>query len=204
MRSFGKHKWWLLTVLLTVPLLAYGAGVPNVFKPGDVISSSQVNANFAALDTRLSALEAAVGAPTPNPWVKVGENQTKATWDTLIGMYPPDKYEWGISYNTPTGPTAMTSDGPGATVHRVTFSSWNGGVRIMTEQYLEGDGAGSDPPTGFWMGGAAWFYGTSATFDDSCTQAGAFKHLYWQLSGTGITMLAGNGCGGGTWYVRVR
>jgi len=69
---------------------------------------------------------------------------------------------------------------------------------------MEGDGSAADPPTGLWMGGSAWFYGTPGTFDDTCTQAGAFKQLYWQRSATGTTMLGGNGCGGGIWYVRLR
>jgi len=205
MRGFAKHKWWLLTAVLTVPLLAYGAGVPNVFKPGDVISSSQVNANFDSINTRVSALETAQSAPAANPWVKAGPNMTKAAWDALIAQYPPDKYEWGIAYNNPTGPATNGNDGPGATVHRVTFSSWDGGIRVVTEPYLQGDGTNADPPTGgFSLGGAAWFYGTPGTFDDACTQAGAFKHEYWSFSGTGITITGGNGCGGGTWYVRLR
>ena len=58
MTRFSKHKWWIVTALITVPLAALAA-VPNVFTSGTVISSAQVNANFAALDARLTALEAA-------------------------------------------------------------------------------------------------------------------------------------------------
>jgi hypothetical protein len=58
MSKFSKHKWWIVTALLTVPLVAIAA-VPNVFTANTVISSAQVNANFAALDTRLALLEAA-------------------------------------------------------------------------------------------------------------------------------------------------
>lgn len=57
MTKFSRHKWWILTVLITAPLVAIAA-VPNVFSPNTVISSAQVNANFTALDTRLNALEA--------------------------------------------------------------------------------------------------------------------------------------------------
>ncbi len=57
MTKFSRHKWWILTVLITAPLVAIAA-VPNVFSPNTVISSAQVNGNFAALDTRLNALEA--------------------------------------------------------------------------------------------------------------------------------------------------
>ncbi len=58
MTKFSKHKWWIVTALITAPLIAIAA-VPNVFAPNTVISSAQVNANFTALDNRLAALEAA-------------------------------------------------------------------------------------------------------------------------------------------------
>jgi hypothetical protein len=204
----SRKARYVLWAALACAIVAGGgaivwAAVPHTFNTGDTLQAADLNGNFAGLDTRVSALEA-VGGVQPNPWVRAGVNQTKAAWDTLIGMYPPDRYEWGIAYNTPTGPSTNINDGPGATVHRVTFSSWNGGIRVMTEMYLEGDGSAADPPTGFFMGGAAWFFGTPGTFDDACTQAGAFKHEYFQLSGTGITFVASNGCGGGTWYVRLR
>jgi hypothetical protein len=101
------------------------ANAPHTFNTGDTLQAADLNSNFSALDdTRVAALESAHGAPAANLWVKAGDNQTKATWDTLIGRFPPDQYEWGIAYNTATGPSTATSDGPGATVHRVTFSSW--------------------------------------------------------------------------------
>jgi hypothetical protein len=59
MRKFEGHKWWVLTVLVTAPLVAIAAGVPNVFSPGTVISSGQVNDNFKNLADRLTALETA-------------------------------------------------------------------------------------------------------------------------------------------------
>ena len=56
--KFSKHKWWIVTALLTLPLIAIAA-VPNTFMPNTTISSAAVNANFAALDARIAALEAA-------------------------------------------------------------------------------------------------------------------------------------------------
>jgi hypothetical protein len=58
MSKFSKHKWWLVTALLTAPLLALAA-IPNIFQPNTVISSNAVNQNFAALEARIAALEAA-------------------------------------------------------------------------------------------------------------------------------------------------
>ena len=60
MVTFGKHKWWILTAVLTAPLVAMAAGVPNVFAPGTVISSADVNANFKNLSDRVTALEASI------------------------------------------------------------------------------------------------------------------------------------------------
>jgi hypothetical protein len=67
MSRFAKHKWWLLTVLLTAPILAIAA-VPNIFTSGTVISSSQVNDNFKSLDDRLTALEATRPVATYVRW----------------------------------------------------------------------------------------------------------------------------------------
>ena len=59
MNRFKSHKFWIITLLLSLPVVVVAA-VPNVFQAGSVISSAQVNANFAALDTRIATLEAAV------------------------------------------------------------------------------------------------------------------------------------------------
>jgi hypothetical protein len=59
MNRFKKHKLWMVTLLLSAPVVVLAA-VPNIFQSGTVISSADVNANFAALDTRIAALEAAV------------------------------------------------------------------------------------------------------------------------------------------------
>jgi hypothetical protein len=58
MTRFSKHKWWIMTALLTAPLVALAAGVPNVFAPNTTISSAAVNANFTNLADRITALEA--------------------------------------------------------------------------------------------------------------------------------------------------
>jgi hypothetical protein len=48
--------WWILTVLITAPLVAMAAGL-TMFQPNTVISSSAVNANFQSLSDRITALE---------------------------------------------------------------------------------------------------------------------------------------------------
>jgi hypothetical protein len=59
MNRFKSHKLWIITLLLSLPVIVMAA-VPNVFQAGTVISSAQVNANFAALDARIAALEASI------------------------------------------------------------------------------------------------------------------------------------------------
>ena len=48
--------------LLIIGSVAYAAA-PNMFNPGDPLSSSKLNANFSALDGRIAALETAVVVP---------------------------------------------------------------------------------------------------------------------------------------------
>lgn len=82
--SFSKHKWWTVTVLLTAPLIALAAGVPNVFTANTPISSAQVNANFTNLADRVTALEAAsakssavaVSSNVPGPLGTTGKTAT--------------------------------------------------------------------------------------------------------------------------------
>jgi hypothetical protein len=56
MRKFRAHIFWLMTALATTSLVA--VAVPNQFRPGDVISSTLVNANFSDLEERVRVLEA--------------------------------------------------------------------------------------------------------------------------------------------------
>ena len=58
------HNWWILTVMLTVPAIAAAAGVPSMFTPGTVISSSAMNQNFKNVTDRLDAIEASLQKTT--------------------------------------------------------------------------------------------------------------------------------------------
>lgn len=56
---------WLAGIaagVLVVAVVTY-ASVPNTFSPGDSLSASKMNENFAALDARLTALEAGSNVP---------------------------------------------------------------------------------------------------------------------------------------------
>lgn len=85
---FSKHKWWMVTGLLLFPLFALGAAVPNVFTPGTTISSAQVNANFTALNNRLTAVEAAL-AVTTIPDITDPSMATNAAYMAATGVSLP-------------------------------------------------------------------------------------------------------------------
>jgi len=76
MSKFRAHGWWLATVVVTTTLVA--VAVPNTFRPNDVISSAQVNANFSDLEARVRALETAT---RPIPIVRSSGPSTIAAND---------------------------------------------------------------------------------------------------------------------------
>lgn len=72
-------------VVLPVVAIAAPISVPNTFQAGEVISSAEVNANFAsvvegvnALDTRLAAVEGGAGGLASCTWVT--NAATSSTW----------------------------------------------------------------------------------------------------------------------------
>lgn len=97
--GFGKHKWWILTVLITAPLVAL-ASVPNVFTPNTVISSADVNGNFAGLDTRITALETKSAAA-------IGVQRSAFSYDATAATPP------SMTLPLPTGAYTFTAAGCG-------------------------------------------------------------------------------------------
>jgi hypothetical protein len=166
------------------------------------ITTTQVNfganslngAQVAALTGGGNADDLHGHAYSGSAWKKVATTVLKTDLDALVKLYPFTQYQWGTVYNSPTGYEV---------VHEVTVSSWNGGIRIMTEPYLIGDGTGSIGAD-MHMGGAAWFFGTSGPTDDACNAQGKLYHQYFQWDGGKITWIFSNGCTGGDWYVRLR
>jgi hypothetical protein len=103
MVTFNKHKWWILTALLTVPLVALAAGVPNVFAPNTVISSANVNANFSNLSDRVTALETAIQA-------KASATTVKVVMDNVLGPMP---LATPATVTTTGGPLTLVVSGSG-------------------------------------------------------------------------------------------
>ena len=66
MKEVKSWRWLGVAGALIVPTLAVAAlQIPNTFSPGDRISASEMNENFAAVKTKVDALEAQL-AETPH------------------------------------------------------------------------------------------------------------------------------------------
>src|SRR5215471_10509775 len=114
--KFGRHRWWMLTVLLTAPLVAVAAGVPNMFTSGTVISSAQVNENFKNLADRVTALENARTTVT-------------VVMDNVAGPLPA------------TGKTAMFTTSGGALMITVSGMGWQSASGGTLDIAVQLDGA---------------------------------------------------------------
>jgi len=108
MTKFSRHKWWIVTALITAPLIAIAA-VPNMFSPNTVISSSQVNANFSALDSRIAALETPA---TGFMRVHLTANQTLPVNSTRFD-YSRDGVEFDVGQEFDTATDLFTAKAPG-------------------------------------------------------------------------------------------
>jgi hypothetical protein len=109
--KFGKHKWWIITGILTLPVLALGQSAAlYMFSPGTVISSAQVNSNFSVLSARLAAVEKTLsGASIPdivNPALATNAAYMAATAVRL----PIYKVTPGESGGNETGASCNTGD----------------------------------------------------------------------------------------------
>lgn len=126
MSKFSKHKWWIVTALITVPLVAIAA-VPNMFSPNTVISSTAVNQNFSALDARITALEAATAKSSatvvmnnvPGPLTTMTVPVKTATY-TASGANPLLLLVSGSAYDSTMNTLNVTIQFDGAMVGQLT------------------------------------------------------------------------------------
>ncbi len=135
---FQRHKWWILTMLLTAPVAAFATGVTNIFSPGTVISSAAVNQNFQQITDRLTALENASpgGTFTPPDGGTTTCGPSDGTW-VMVGEYSDDdgdEYgEYGYYEETEVG-TGVLLDYQGAPPRRVLFQ--NGAISSLWNRDL--------------------------------------------------------------------
>lgn len=88
-------------------------------------------------------------------WVKVG---SLADWDDVVANYPPATWRYATLYNA----------GGSGVLHEVTPSSWNRGIRLMSENYMQNDNVAA-----FEMGVVVFYKGT--------TDASDWTQRYYQL-----------------------
>ncbi len=150
MTKFSRHKWWIVTVLITAPLVAIAA-VPNIFSPNTVISSAQVNANFAALDTRLGAVE----APTSGLLrVHLTANQTLAAGSTRLD-FSRDGVEFDVGQEFDTATDLFTAKAAGyySITCNATVPTTVAGVYTVVQIRVNGtvvqEGGGNSVTTGY-------------------------------------------------------
>ena len=119
--KFSKHKWWIITALITAPLVALAAGVPNVFAPNTVISSAAVNANFTNLADRVTALEAA---------------SAKSSATTILNSFPGPLNPTGVPGKTAT----YTATGANPLLILVSGSGYLAAAPLLMDIAVQFDG----------------------------------------------------------------
>ena len=150
MTKFSRHKWWIVTVLITAPLVAIAA-VPNIFSPNTLISSAQVNANFAGLDSRLGALE----APTTGLLrVHLTANQTLPAGSTRLD-FSRDGVEFDVGQEFDTATDLFTAKAAGyySITCNATVPTTAPGVYTVVQIQVNGtvvqEGGGNSVAAGF-------------------------------------------------------
>jgi hypothetical protein len=150
MTKFSRHKWWIVTVLITAPLVAIAA-VPNIFSPNTLISSAQVNANFAGLDSRLGALE----APTTGLLrVHLTANQTLPAGSTRLD-FSRDGVEFDVGQEFDTATDLFTTKAAGyySITCNATVPTTTAGVYTVVQIQVNGtvvqEGGGNSVAAGY-------------------------------------------------------
>jgi hypothetical protein len=156
MTNFSRHKWWIVTVLITAPLVAIAA-VPNIFSPNTLISSAQVNANFAGLDSRLGALE----APTTGLLrVHLTANQTLPAGSTRLD-FSRDGVEFDVGQEFDTATDLFTAKAAGyySITCNATVPTTTAGVYTVVQIQVNGtvvqEGGGNSVAAGYQVPNAA-------------------------------------------------
>jgi hypothetical protein len=127
MSKFSKHKWWILTVVLTMPLVALGA-IAN-FQSGGTISAATFNTLFNGLDSRITALENKAApaiscyaqastdypwiATCPSPYIRTGggcaTNASTNSGAIVQNDAPGSGNDWACGINAGSSPSDGTS-----------------------------------------------------------------------------------------------
>lgn len=151
--------------------LGSGVSIPGGQVVGPVSDSSALGGVAATSYALTSDLAG-------GPWAPCG-TLADLSGCSLPG-FPPTEYQYGVQYNS-TEPMAV----------QCTF--WNQGRRLYNTlpYFVNSD----DPSAGMQWGGFMWYTGTNAADDDTCPNAGEWRHQYWILgANNAVSPIGGNGC----------
>jgi hypothetical protein len=81
MQKFRRHQWWLVTVLITIPLAAWGAQI--TFAAGQPIRSADVNNNFNELYRAVAGLPLQVTIATATCDVSDAQSDCSCPGDSV-------------------------------------------------------------------------------------------------------------------------
>ncbi len=185
-----------LGILLGAGAIVY-AGVPNTFAAGDSLSAMKVNANFSALDTRITALEGAPAAAPSYVW----------SWeDTANNITPTSNKVASITFTPPAAGFALVTAHYGVVAANQNGAP-DGDCHIGSQLSLTGGQVPNSAQPGFqdvWINGnlpTEFGGGTYLGFDQSVslvvpvTAAATTVYLNGQINVAGST----TGCTGGLW-----
>jgi len=151
---------------------------------GAVADIAKTADDISTLSNEVSKLSDQILA-VRNPWVEDGRSLRSLVENVH-------------SQNTPRTPLlerdvvkyefAMLRNGGFRTL---TFSDWNGGIRVMTNSYIRGDFTENNNGV-FALGGSFWIYETRDP-NDNCP-GGEIMHHYYGDTSAGIRIWSGNGC----------
>lgn len=94
--------------------IIYAAGeIPYTFSPGETISSAQVNANFQALSSQITALQAQLAPAPPVSTTSVAGIYDYFLFGTSTGVvaYDPLNYEYRVGRTNYQGTLVLTANG---------------------------------------------------------------------------------------------
>ncbi len=123
-----------------------------------------------------------------NPWIVEERSLTELVGDVLqqnqqrVPFLDSDvgRYEFAIQRN--------------GDFRRLTFSTWNGGMRVMTDAYWRGDHPiYRDGGQFFALGGSFWVLETDDE-RDPCPDPAHLLHYYYEYQADGVRIRSGNGC----------
>ncbi|WP_223422670.1 hypothetical protein [Tateyamaria pelophila] len=209
MTRFGNA---LAAVIMALPTVIFAQQAINIDQDGTVTISGQLKAGSIQADNldqalidlmnEVKGLKSDISALNS----KLTKNITDGQWfeyapNVAAAMKKVNdadvlKFEFGIVRNKG--------------FRELHFSSWNKGLRLMTEPYMTGDGPYGSTVTPYYLGGSLWVSGDALTREytgfnvqnatvnyrlakDVCSGSESY-HMYYKYKDSEVSPTKGNGC----------